>query len=98
MKKIERPAWFTKERYMEYKAQGKMDKEIGEKILFVGAKVMKRFKRELDVVGVSNRGWQNRKIFADGEVKALRDKGHTIKEICEHFGCSKPTIYKELRR
>ena len=98
MEGIERPEWFTKEKYKEYKKQGKMDKEIQEKILFVGSKVMKRFKRELGVVGVNNRGQKNKKVFPAGEVKELREKGCTIKEICDHFGCSRPTVYKELRR
>ena len=51
MKPTKRPEWFTKAKYLEYKAQGMTDREIHEGILFVSLKVMRNFKIELGVIG-----------------------------------------------
>ena len=97
-KALERPEWFTVAKYLEYKAQGMTDKQIRETVLFVGDKVFKRFKRELGVNGVSNRGGHNKKEFVPGIVKEFREKGYTIKKLCEKFNCGRATIYRELGR
>jgi hypothetical protein len=89
---LPRPDWFTKECYLEMKAQGTTDRYIYEDILFVSLKTFARFKRELGVLGVGNQGGHNRKVDYL-KAKELHRKGYPIRMIADRYGASYKKVY-----
>jgi len=92
---IVRPDWFTKEKYLEYKSQGMKDRDIYENILFVSLKTFSRFKRELGVYGIGNRGGHNKKIDYK-KAKKMYQKGFSTSAIAARYGSTRDSAYRAV--